>query len=141
MAKRVENGEDYESALRELGRKVLPQTKGGKVIRTRRLRVTLKVIHYELQDCIKEIRTAMDIPITKNSPYSSWGTDMTDDIKERFPAINYILSSKEMASITKKKNPAELSLEIIHSRLKKAVPSPIKERSLRKVLDRTKIPS
>ncbi len=47
---RVINGENREIVLRDLGRKILPQTKGGASIFTVDQKKTLKVLYHELQD-------------------------------------------------------------------------------------------
>ena len=60
---RVMNDEDREMVLRDLGKKILPQTKGGASIFTLDQKKTLKVLYHELQDCIKEIRRKFDVPL------------------------------------------------------------------------------
>ena len=133
---RIVNGEDREKVLRELGRKILPQTRGGGTRLTKDQEATLKQIHWELQECVKEVRRRLNIPLVKSDDPFAWSNDWSEDIKADFPDIFDIFSDNELPLITETQSISKTSLNIITSRLATNLPFPIKPRTLRDILNK-----
>jgi hypothetical protein len=130
-------GEGRKGVLRELGDKIFPPTKGGPSLLTEDQKRTLKILHAELQQCIRDIRRALDIPLKKDSSYS-WGTDESENIIEFFPKIEMLFEKKELPILTKEPSLAKTSLKIITKRINHSVRhvhKRIKPRTLQNMLD------
>lgn len=118
------NGEDRETVLRDLGRKIFPQTRGGASIFTEDEKRTLKTLYLELQECIKEIRRKLDIPLKQPGVY-----DLTQDILENinhyFPEIDNLFLQQELSLLIKSSSIPDTDAEIIVQRINKCIPTNI----------------
>jgi hypothetical protein len=125
-------GESRASVLRELGDKVLPQTRGGPSIFTRDELETLRFIYGEMMLCIREIRQSLDLPLKvrtlTNDDYIREhfvGEDPVLYAKDGIPEITGIFKDNEISIILANKRTSDISAEIILNRLKKCRSSKI----------------
>jgi hypothetical protein len=123
-----------EQALKELGKKIFPETRGGKSIFTELQKAILKVIHEELKNCIKEIRRFLGIPLRKD-PEWSWGSYESKDIKGIIPETSDIFQDNELQLIDNKKSISAISYDIITKRLRSTLRHSITPRTLKDLLD------
>jgi hypothetical protein len=131
---RVINGEDREIVLRDLGRKILPQTKGGASIFTLDQKKTLKVLYHELQECIKEIRRQLDIPLKESGYYL--GQNKPEDIEHFCPGIDNLFVEEELSFLIKNPSIADTAAEIIVRRINQCIPTNLtKPRALQNFLN------
>lgn len=108
----------YSKALKHLGRVLLPDTQGRRQTYSTDEPVILKYIYRELQNCIKEIRKALNIYLKRGFESDKWNIE---EIKEEIPNIQEIFSDNELHIVTDPKfTPSEASLKIISLRLEKA---------------------
>jgi hypothetical protein len=121
--KRIMTGEDYENVLRELGRELLPKTKGGGTTLTENGKRILKRLYLEMQDCIKEVRRRLMIPLKSipDDEIAHWDSigNIPGTIKQEIPEISTIFTDKELSPLVKGKPIADTAAMIILNRLKK----------------------
>lgn len=140
-------GADRKEELSEFGKKSLPSTQGGKIIFTRNQCVTLKHIHKEMQNCIKEVRMELEIPLRGMAEecykkWEKWDKPKPEDIISRVPGILDIFKEKEFPLLVEwpliGKSKGNASYEIICKRLNPCLRLLMKPRTLKSVISRIK---
>lgn len=131
---RIIKGDNRKTVLKDLGNKVLPNTKGGQLLSTPEQKIGLKVSYEQLKECIKEIRIKLDVPLI-DSPGYYWNEDKAKDIIEFFPDVLGIFNHKELKLITAKPSISETAAGIIARRIKMAIGRPIAPRTIRNIIE------
>ena len=137
--KRLMGGDQREKVCRDMSNALLPSTKGGPSMLSKHKRVVLKMTYLELQNCIKEVRRRLDMPVNKPDDYHSFASE---DIKELIPEIDHIFDEEEF-SVLAKGTPSDVALELILNRLSSAgeLAIVITPRTLRDILGKTHLPN
>jgi hypothetical protein len=109
---RVLKGENRKAVLQDLGNKVLPPTRGGKLLSTPEQKAGVKLAYDEMKACIKEIRTHLNIPLKETEGYE-WGEDYTNDFKQFFPEVEKIFEKGELKLLCQQPSIRKTASEII----------------------------
>lgn len=131
---KILQGENRKTVLKDLGNKVLPNTSGGKLLQTFEQKLGIKLACDQMKECIREIRSALDIPLKDVAGYN-WGEDYTEDIELMFPDVKKILRQKELRLVSKRPSIADTAASIIADRLKFSLGRPISGRTIQNILE------
>ncbi|MBI4961643.1 MAG: hypothetical protein HY913_00045 [Desulfomonile tiedjei] len=100
-------GGNRETVLRDLGRKILPETRGGGKRFTINSLQLFKTIHKELKDCIKEIRRKEGLTLCKvapehmSRPNEEQLKSMVEDAKKEKSWVERVLTDDEILFLLK----------------------------------------
>jgi len=116
----------------------LPKTRGGSGMPDEERRLIIKLIYYELIDCIKDIRKALDVPLTETKD-DDWPmpAETIEDVKEMVPYADSIFEEKELPQLFKSPSIKDAALKIIHKRLRRFFYSSLSIRTLQDIIYKT----
>ncbi len=128
-------GEDREMVLRDLGRKVFPNTKGGPAFLEEYQKSILKSIYIELKDLIKEIRTNLGVT-SKTGEYLDDDLNRAKDNLDILPQeLRGLFYPDELEKLLDKRSISQTALEIIVRRLRPCLKNEIPSRTLANLLN------
>ncbi len=110
---------ERRQAAKNLGNAILPRTKGGRGTYFQSQEIVIRFLHSELHQCIKLMKSRMDISGKRTSEPSHNAVTL-EDVKANLPDISDILTDAEILTVTNQNlRASDAAFEIISRRLKK----------------------
>jgi hypothetical protein len=129
--------EPRDRVMLNLGKQILPETKGGGIVFTEGSKRILKRNYLEMQECIREVRRYCNVPLKDIEDYDEAQGNMVDVpyVKNTVPWIGFIFTDEEIPRLALKPSIAETALNIMSRRLRKCrLKYYIPSRTLRNIL-------
>ena len=136
----LDRGTPRNEVMRKWANSNLPNPQGGSVIPNEERRVIIKRIYYELIDCIKDVRTALDVPLRETEGYDwSISDEIIEANKEMVPEADSIFEEKEFYLLFQEPSIRNVALKILRERLIRFAYLPFTTRTLQDIIYKTNL--